>query len=95
MSIDVKWSLESIDIEVKDDGPGFAPAVLDRIGEPYISSRAGDHLGLGLFIAQSLLQRTGGRMNVTNIRDEACNVFGGQVIINWSRESLDIRAQSM
>ena len=95
VSIDVKWSLESIDIEVKDDGPGFAPAVLDRIGEPYISSRAGDHLGLGLFIAQSLLQRTGGRMNVTNIRDEAGNVFGGQVIINWSRESLDIRAQSM
>ena len=93
--IDIIWSMESIEIVVKDDGPGFAPAVLDRVGEPYISSRAGDHLGLGLFIAQSLLQRTGGRVNVTNIRDEAGNVFGGQVVINWPRESLDISVQSM
>ena len=53
---------------INDDGPGFAPDIMDRIGEPYVTSRRrsandGDEeptgLGLGFFIAKTLLERSG------------------------------------
>lgn len=90
VAIRVAWSEETITVTVRDDGPGFAPAVLDRVGEPYISSRGGGHLGLGIFIAQSLLQRTGGRLIAGNLRGAGGRVDGGEVAITWSRASLDV-----
>ncbi len=92
VAIRVGWSQETISVTVRDDGPGFAPAVLDRLGEPYISSRGDGHLGLGVFIAQSLLQRTGGRMTARNIRGAIGRVDGGEVEIIWPRASLDVSA---
>ena len=92
VAIRVAWSEETITVTVHDDGPGFAPAVLDRIGEPYISSRGEGHLGLGIFIAQSLLQRTGGRLVAGNLRGAGGRVDGGEVAITWSRASLDVNA---
>ena len=90
VDIHVTWSHQTITVTVRDDGPGFAPAVLDRVGEPYISSRGEGHLGLGIFIAQSLLQRTGGRMAVRNLRGSGGRVAGGEVTISWPRASLDV-----
>ena len=53
-------------VDIVDDGPGFPQQVLARIGEPYISGRGGEaqHMGLGIFIAQSLLERTGARLDL-------------------------------
>jgi two-component system sensor histidine kinase RegB len=90
VAIRVAWSQESITVTVRDDGPGFAPAVLDRVGEPYISSRGEGHLGLGIFIAQSLLQRTGGRLAVDNLRGAGGRIDGGEVTIAWPRGRLDV-----
>jgi two-component system sensor histidine kinase RegB len=90
VAIRVAWSQESIAVTVRDDGPGFAPAVLDRVGEPYISSRGEGHLGLGIFIAQSLLQRTGGRLAVDNLRGAGGRIDGGEVTITWPRGRLDV-----
>lgn len=94
VAIRVAWDRQSITITVRDDGPGFAPAVLDRVGEPYISSRGEGHLGLGIFIAQSLLQRTGGRLNARNLRGTGGRVDGGEVMITWPRTSLDVSASA-
>ena len=90
VDIHIAWGHQSVTVTVRDDGPGFAPAVLDRVGEPYISSRGEGHLGLGIFIAQSLLQRTGGRMAVRNLRGAGGRVAGGEVTISWPRASLDV-----
>ena len=90
VAIRVAWSAQSITVTVRDDGRGFAPAVLDRIGEPYISSRGEGHLGLGIFIAQSLLQHTGGRLAVRNLRGTGGRISGGEVTITWPRASLDV-----
>ncbi|MDA0654713.1 MAG: ActS/PrrB/RegB family redox-sensitive histidine kinase [Proteobacteria bacterium] len=92
VSVRVAWSAARITVTVRDDGPGFAPAVLDRVGEPYISSRGEGHLGLGIFIAQSLLQRTGGRLAIRNLRGAGGRVDGGEVVITWPRASLDVNA---
>ena len=74
-----------------DDGPGFAPEIMDRIGEPYVTSRrhlrhsvdgeAGG-LGLGLFIAKTLLERSGAKLDVresgvSGARRRRCGCAGG------------------
>ena len=58
--------------------------MLSAIGEPYISTRAGDgeNLGLGIFIAQTLLQKTGASLTFTN-------EDGAKVVISWPRASLE------
>ena len=81
------WGPREITVEVVDDGPGFSPNVLARIGEPYISGRGGEaqHMGLGIFIAQSLLERTGARLGFGNLADG-----GAQVMVEWPRAALEV-----
>ncbi len=80
------WTKQLVRITIQDDGPGFPPAMLDRLGEPYISSRAhtGEHMGLGIFIARNLLQRTGATMSCSNA------VSGARVEISWPRPVIDV-----
>ena len=71
-------------LAVEDDGPGFEPEILERIGEPYVTSRpgqlraretelgpsdafSGQHgMGLGFFIAKTLIEQTGGSVKAQN-----------------------------
>jgi two-component system sensor histidine kinase RegB len=72
--VTARFDAEAIAIEVRDDGPGFAPHVLAKLGEPYVTSRPGaegsrtGHIGMGLgfFIAKTLLERTGARVEFKN-----------------------------
>src|SRR5690606_30852320 len=93
--VEIGWHYDSenVSIEIVDDGPGFRADVLDRIGEPYVSFRpdrerpaAGGGLGLGLFIAKSLLERTGASVRFTNSerRDR-----GATVTVSWSRTTFE------
>ena len=71
VQISASWTASEVRIVIADDGPGFPPQVLGRLGEPYISTRGGaarrredeaaGGLGLGLFIAKALLERSGAR----------------------------------
>ncbi len=86
------WSEDTIAVDIVDDGPGFPPAVLARIGEPYLSGRAipaqaagPQHMGLGIFIAQSLLERTGARLSFANLADG-----GAQIVVEWRRQNLAV-----
>ncbi len=74
------WSQSRITITIRDDGPGFPPTLLGRLGEPYLSTRRGDdgHMGLGVFIAQTLLQRTGAIVTFGNVTGG-----GAKVVIEW------------
>src|SRR5262249_18420589 len=63
VSVNARWSSDEVRIYITDDGPGFAPSVLAKLGEPYFSERRieqrGGGMGLGFFIACTLLERTG------------------------------------
>jgi two-component system, sensor histidine kinase RegB len=89
VTVEIRWSATRIALAICDDGKGFAPAVLDRLGEPYISSRPGAHLGLGIFIAQTLLEHTGARLTFQNRRDGGGHTVGTRVAIMWQRHQLD------
>src|SRR5215471_3122721 len=67
------WSEEEVVLTISDDGSGFAPEIMDRIGEPYVTSRGrrdgsdgASGLGLGFFIAKTLLERSGAVLAFVN-----------------------------
>jgi two-component system sensor histidine kinase RegB len=87
VSVTTFWDRNTVTVEVADDGPGFPLHLLGRLGEPYISTRAGaaDHMGLGIFIAQSLLERSGAQLVFNNLPDG-----GAHVAISWNRANLEM-----
>jgi two-component system sensor histidine kinase RegB len=85
VTIAIEWSVRQCAVAIEDDGPGFAPAISDRLGEPWLSTRRGvdGHLGLGVFIAETLLGRSGA--TVTYGR---ATIGGARVAIRWPRTDL-------
>jgi len=85
------WDETAVRVDILDDGPGFDRSILSRLGEPYLSSRregsidqAEAHgaggLGLGIFIAKTLLERTGATVRFVNRPTD-----GAKVQIHWPR----------
>ncbi len=95
VEVTADWSKDDIAVVISDDGPGFAPEILDRIGEPYVRSskrrrmNAGGEttgLGLGFFIAKTLLERSGATLDFEN------RVFpdrGAVVKVRWGRSDFE------
>jgi two-component system sensor histidine kinase RegB len=93
--VDAKWDEDSVAVTISDDGPGFAPEILTRIGEPYVTSRqhhlndTGEEptgLGLGFFIAKTLLERSGATLSFAN---RAIPERGAVVRLHWSRSDFE------
>ncbi|MCP2678965.1 ActS/PrrB/RegB family redox-sensitive histidine kinase [Maricaulaceae bacterium NA33B04] len=70
VSITGRWTAETLEFTVVDDGPGFPPDILAKLGEPYVTTRRAEPghggLGLGVFIAITLVERIGGRVELDN-----------------------------
>ncbi|MEL6169522.1 MAG: ActS/PrrB/RegB family redox-sensitive histidine kinase [Pseudomonadota bacterium] len=75
--IDISWSADEVRLRIVDDGPGFPQQILGRIGDPFVRRRSGgtpskrkeyEGMGLGLFIAKTLLERTGAEISFANGR---------------------------
>jgi two-component system sensor histidine kinase RegB len=80
----VRLDPEVVEVWIEDDGAGFSPEVLELLGEPYISTRhQSGGLGLGVFIAETLLARTGARLQFGNLE------AGARVVISWNRAALE------
>jgi two-component system, sensor histidine kinase RegB len=93
VDIEARWDAEHITITVRDDGPGFAPGVLNRLGEPYLTERdregAAGGLGLGFFISKTLLERTGAKLEMRNRRPPH---VGAVVKVTWPRAAIEAQA---
>jgi two-component system, sensor histidine kinase RegB len=95
VEVTAEWSAEEMALTINDDGPGFAPEIMDRIGEPYVTGRrhlqqgidveAGG-LGLGLFIAKTLLERSGAKLVFAN---RASPLQGASVRVRWARADFE------
>ncbi len=93
--IDAHWTNEIVSVTVRDDGPGFAAEILSRLGEPYVTTRrsggrakseANAGLGLGLFIAKTLLERSGAVLVTSNA---ASPETGAVVAVTWPRGAFE------
>jgi two-component system sensor histidine kinase RegB len=88
VTVTVAWDPASASVTVLDDGPGFPPGLLPALGEPYISSRREQgRMGLGVFIAKTLLEQTGADVAFSNAQT------GARVRISWPRAALEHREE--
>lgn len=100
--IEVRWSEDTISVRIMDDGRGYAPQVIGRIGDPFVrrrrraaesAQRPGyEGMGLGLFIAKTLLERTGAELSFANGTDAEGtrpDQTGAIVEVVWDRAKLD------
>lgn len=97
--IEAGWDTESVSVVITDDGPGFAHELIARLGEPYLTSRPRDlqgpdankpgGLGLGVFIAKTLLERSGARLAFENIDASG----HAQVRLSWPRSAIETVAE--
>ena len=97
--VSARWNLERVALIIEDDGTGFTQDVIDKLGEPYVTTRQGtwgavpgddnahDGMGLGFFIAKTLLERSGAWIGVTN-RPRPDQ--GAVVTIVWPRADIDV-----
>lgn len=103
--IETRWSDSRISVRIMDDGRGFPPTLIGRIGDPFMRRRSAtpdtsarpeyEGMGLGLFIAKTLLERTGAELTFAN----GSNPFnspgkkntrrGAVVEVVWPRDKID------
>lgn len=87
----IRWSAAEVSVTITDDGPGFPSAVRDRLGDPYLSHDTGrtgeeEHMGLGIFIASTLLARTGAQLSFGERSGG-----GAEVSVIWNRAALEAK----
>ncbi len=101
--VEAEWERERISITITDDGPGFSEDVMNRLGEPFITTRASQFLlvddeagegematsgmGLGFFIAKTLLERSGATISIANRPQPQ---HGAIVRIDWPRAAIEV-----
>ncbi len=108
--VDARWSDTHITIRIADDGRGFQPQVLSRIGDPFMRTRRSasdtrqrpeyEGMGLGLFIAKTLLERSGAELTFDNGSDpttpraERPERCGALVEVTWPLGKIAVEADS-
>ncbi|TNE38093.1 MAG: HAMP domain-containing histidine kinase [Alphaproteobacteria bacterium] len=96
VSVTADWNENTISLRIADDGPGFPSRILESLGEPFLttrlretkSARGHDHegLGLGVFIAKTLIEHTGGTIRFANSSKPG---EGAVVTVTWARADLE------
>jgi two-component system sensor histidine kinase RegB len=103
--IESRWSETHISLRIMDDGRGYPQHVMARIGEPFMRRRGPiadprrpgyEGMGLGLFIAKTLLERSGADLSFANATDVQKDGTGGHpdrtgavVEVTWPRHRME------
>ncbi|MEL6921539.1 MAG: ActS/PrrB/RegB family redox-sensitive histidine kinase [Pseudomonadota bacterium] len=90
------WTADTVSVEISDDGPGYGVDQLERLGEPDVASVRGperaregsEGLGLGIFIAKTLLERTGAKLVFSN---GGAAGMGANARVTWPMSSIVIQ----
>jgi len=101
--VETNWTDDHITIRIVDDGTGFPPHLIGRIGDPFMGRRKSEKerkarpeyegMGLGLFIAKTLLERSGAELRFSNgssllVREQKLK-RGAIIDVIWSRTKID------
>ncbi len=106
--IDGSWTPDRVSLRITDDGAGFPATVIGRIGDPFVRARRGESeasqrpgyegMGLGLFIAKTLLERSGAELTFANAADPFLSAKdqgerrGAVVVVTWARADVEAAA---
>ncbi|GAB5438742.1 sensor histidine kinase RegB [Falsiruegeria mediterranea] len=103
--VESEWTEDEIVVRIADDGRGYSPHMIGRIGDPFMRRRRSDAekksrpeyegMGLGLFIAKTLLERSGASLSFANGSDPYQTLTnrpehrGAIVQVSWPRAQID------
>ncbi|MFN4140687.1 ActS/PrrB/RegB family redox-sensitive histidine kinase [Aestuariivirga sp.] len=98
VEVEARWTPQQVSITVRDDGPGFHENIFDRLGDPFVTTRPGygeesgepgrhEGMGLGFFIAKTLLERSGASVSLAN---RPTPEHGAVVHVVWPRRLIDL-----
>lgn len=111
--IDCFWTNKEIGIRVADNGKGYPAELLGRLGDPFLprrgrkktapkSRRDYEGMGLGVFIAKTLLERSGASITFANatsadthsfeqsdLPGDMANAIGAIVSVQWMRQEIE------
>ena len=105
VDINLITTSRKLNLEIIDDGKGFPNDFTKMIGEPFIKKSAfysngaktktsEEGMGLGLFIANILLEKTNGQLKFSNVKqsdyDGKKRIIGAKVEISWERSSMEV-----
>ncbi|MFP5509801.1 MAG: sensor histidine kinase RegB [Alphaproteobacteria bacterium] len=106
--VETTWDDDTVSVRIMDDGMGYPPSMMGRIGDPFMRLRRSEPersqrpeyegMGLGLFIAKTLLERSGAELSFANGRDpylvsgEQPEKCGAIVEVVWPRAKIDARS---
>ncbi len=98
VTIRITWDDDSLIVVISDDGEGFPASIIGRIGDPFVRRRRQlddrpgyQGMGLGMFIAKTLLERSGAQLTFENGRRKGSAGWAGQatggaiVTVKWAR----------
>ena len=97
VTVEARWSNDTVRIVIADDGLGFSAHVLEQLGEPFITTRRNEGdgpqaaegpagMGLGFFIAKTLLERSGAQIDLAN---RPAPEGGAVVTVVWPRAKFE------
>lgn len=101
VTVRISWSQEQLSLTISDDGHGFPADIMERLGDPFVTTRSRfgpaestrrdgtGGMGLGFFIAKTLLERSGAQVTLAN---RAAPETGAVVRIVWPRETIEVGA---
>tara|TARA_A100001011_G_scaffold308744_1_gene324505 strand:- start:355 stop:1371 length:1017 start_codon:yes stop_codon:yes gene_type:complete len=105
VDINLICTLKELNVEIVDNGKGFPPDVKKMIGEPFLKNSDFysteektktplEGMGLGLFIANILLEKTNAQLKFSNVKkienDGKKRIKGAKVEILWERSSIEV-----
>ena len=99
VSVTLFWTADEIGVSIQDDGPGFSHQLLGRIGDPFLrqntlekisgNRQQYEGMGLGLFIAKTLLERSGAHLEFRNSVDSKTGrALGALVFVTWDLKTV-------
>lgn len=103
VSVDLNWSDQQVQVLVSDDGKGFPVDMIGRIGDPFLARAEGKKrnrmerpeyqgMGLGLFIAKTLLERAKANLSFSNanqLKSKDNPMGGAMVTVSWARSDIE------
>ncbi|MEM7521489.1 MAG: ATP-binding protein, partial [Pseudomonadota bacterium] len=104
--VEMHWNDDTVSVRIMDDGPGYSVQILGRLGDPFTRLRTRaqtqiarpeyEGMGLGLFIAKTLLERSGAQLRFANGADGSGQdtMPGAVVEVTWPRDKMEADATS-
>ncbi|MDO6481700.1 ActS/PrrB/RegB family redox-sensitive histidine kinase [Shimia thalassica] len=107
--VEAGWDENTITLRIMDDGRGYPLHLIGRIGDPFVRRRRSERdrkqrpgyegMGLGLFIAKTLLERSGAELSFANGSENPAATAAGTkasgaiVEVVWPRDTVDANSE--